>query len=157
MSTIDVGFKRSSPGSPRGRKVENFDNNGCAHGPREARRRRLCIAIGRWKTSTAMVARTERARREEEGAASQLCEATHRGGDVRARHCAGGGSTVEETCARDSAQAAEVRSHRAWCGGEGDCARKRAGSSAEEERICVEERAFRARWGVRRAHGEVDA
>ena len=37
------------------------------------------------------------------------------------------------------------RGERAWCGGEGDCARKRAGSSAEEDRICVEERAFRAR------------
>ena len=118
---------------------------------------------GRWKNSTATVARTEharregaasvarteRTRREEEGAASQLCEEAHRGGDVRARHSAGGGSTVEETCARDSAQAADVRSQRAWCGGEGDCARKRAGSSAEEEHICVEERAFRA-------HGEVD-
>ena len=62
-------------------------------------------------------------------------------------------STEEETCARDNTQAAEVRSQGAWCGGEGDCARKRAGSSAEEEHICVEERAFRARWGVRRAHG----
>jgi hypothetical protein len=91
------------------------------------------------------VARKERARREGEGAASQLCEEAHRGGDVRARQCAGGGSTVEETCARDSAQSAEVRSQRAWCGGEGDCARKRAGSSAEESCICVEERAFRAR------------
>ena len=58
--------------------------------------------------------------------------------------------TVEETCARDSAQAAGVCSQHAWCGGEGDCASKRAGSSAEEARICVEERAFRAR-------GEVDA
>jgi hypothetical protein len=37
---------------------------------------------------------------------------------VRVRHRAGGGSTVEETCARDSAQAAEVRSQRVWCGGE---------------------------------------
>ena len=99
--------------------------------------------------ATVTVARKERARREGEGAASQLCEEAHRGGDVRARQRAGGGSTVEETCARDSAQAAEVRSQRAWCGGEGDCARKRAGSSAEEEHICVEERAFRA-------HGEVD-
>ena len=53
--------------------------------------------------------------------------------------------TVEETCARDSAQAAGVCSQHAWCGGEGDCASKRAGSSAEEARICVEERAFRAR------------
>jgi hypothetical protein len=123
--------KHSSPGSPRGG--------------------------GRWKNSTATVARTERARREGEGAASQLCEETHRGGDVRARQHAGGGSTVEETCARDSAQASEVRSQRAWCGGEGDCARKRAGSSAEEDRICMEERSFRARWGARRAHGEVDA
>ena len=60
---------------------------------------------------------------------------------------------MEETCARDSAQAAEVRSQRAWCGGEGDCARKRAGSSAEEERICVEERAFRARWGAQGTRG----
>jgi len=91
------------------------------------------------------VARKECARREGAGAASQLCEEAHRGGDVRARQRAGGGSTVEETCARDSAQAAEVRSQRAWCGGEGDCARKRVGSSAEEDRICVEERAFRAR------------
>ncbi len=90
------------------------------------------------------VGRRERARLEGEGAASQLCEEAHRGGDVRARQRAGGGSTVEETCARDSAQAAEVRSQRAWCGGEGDCARKRTGSSAEEARICVEERAFRA-------------
>jgi hypothetical protein len=73
---------------------------------------------------------------------------------VRVRQRAGGGSTVEETCALS--QAAQVRSQRAWCGGEGDCARKRAGSSAEEERICMEERAFRARWGARRAHGEVD-
>jgi hypothetical protein len=101
------------------------------------------------------VARKERARREGEGAVSQLCEEAHRGGDVRARQRAGGGSTVEETCALS--QAAQVRSQRAWCGGEGDCARKRAGSSAEEERICMEERAFRARWGARRAHGEVDA
>jgi hypothetical protein len=108
---------------------------------------------GRWKNSTATVARTERARREGEGAASHLCEEAHRGGDVRARHRAGGGSTVEETCARDSAQAADVRSQRAWCGGEGDCARKRAGSSAEEERICVEERAFRARWGAQGTRG----
>jgi len=53
--------------------------------------------------------------------------------------------TVEETCARDSAQAAGVCSQHAWCGGEGDGASKRAGSSAEEARICVEERAFRAR------------
>ena len=53
--------------------------------------------------------------------------------------------TVKETCARDSAQAAGVCSQHAWCGGEGDCASKRAGSSAEEARICVEERAFRAR------------
>ena len=36
---------------------------------------------------------------------------------MRARHRAGGGSTVEETCARDSAQAADVRSQGAWCGG----------------------------------------
>ena len=53
--------------------------------------------------------------------------------------------TVEATCARDSAQAAGVCSQHAWCGGEGDCASKRAGSSAEEALICVEERAFRAR------------
>jgi hypothetical protein len=64
---------------------------------------------------------------------------------VRARQSAGGSSTVEETCARDRAQAAEVRSQCAWFGGEGDCARKRAGSSAEEARICVKETAFRAR------------
>ena len=31
---------------------------------------------------------------------------------MRARHSAGGGSTVEETCARDSAQAAEAPSRR---------------------------------------------
>ena len=31
--------QRSSPGSPRGRKVENFDRNGCARREREARRR----------------------------------------------------------------------------------------------------------------------
>ena len=93
----------------------------------------------------ATVARKERARREGEGAASQLCEEAHRGGDVRTRQCAGSGSTVEETCARDSTQTEEVRSQHAWCGGEGDCARKRAGSSAEEARICVKETAFRAR------------
>jgi hypothetical protein len=121
--------KRSSPGLPRGG--------------------------GRWGNSTTTAARTERARREGEDTALQLCAEAHRGGDVRARQRAGGGSTVEETCALS--QAAQVRSQRAWCGGEGDCARKRAGSSAEEERICMEERAFRARWGARRAHGEVDA
>jgi hypothetical protein len=47
---------------------------------------------GRWKNSTATVARTERARQEGEGAASQLCEEEHRGGDVRARQHTGGGS-----------------------------------------------------------------
>ena len=147
--------KRSSPGSTLERKVEKFDSNGCAHGAREATRRRRCIAIV--EKFAAMVACTERARREGEGDALQLCEEAQRGGDVRARQRAGSGSTVEETCARDSAQAAEVRSHCAWCGGEGDCARKRAGSSVEEESICVEERAFRARWGARRTHVEVDA
>jgi hypothetical protein len=77
------------------------------------------------------------------GAESPLCDEV----PWKRRARAGGGATctVEETCARDSAQAAEVCSQHAWCGGEGDCARKRAGSSAEEERICVEERAFRAR------------
>jgi hypothetical protein len=30
-----------------GRKVEKFDSNGCAHGAREAGRRRRCIAIDR--------------------------------------------------------------------------------------------------------------
>ena len=70
---------------------------------------------------------------------------------MRVRQRAGGGSTVEETCALS--QAAQVRSQRAWCGGEGDCARKRAGSSAEEERICMEERAFRARWGAQGTRG----
>ena len=53
--------------------------------------------------------------------------------------------TVEATCARDIAQAAGVCSQHAWCGGEGDCASRHAESSAEEARICVEERAFRAR------------
>jgi len=57
------------------------------------------------------VARKERARREGEGAVSQLCEEAHRGGDVRARQRAGGGSTVEsalgveeKVIARESAQ-----------------------------------------------------
>ena len=74
-----------------------------------------------------------------------------RGGKEKALHrtCAKK-RTEEETCARDSAQAAEVRSQRAWCGGEGDCARKRLGSSAQEARIGVEEKAFWSRWGARR-------
>ena len=95
----------------------------------------------------ATVAREERVGRG--GAESPLCDEV----PWKRRARAGGGATctVEETYAQNSAQAAEVRSQRAWCGG--DCARKLAGSSAEEEHICVEERAFRARWGVRRAHG----
>jgi len=60
--------------------------------------------------ATVTVARKERARREGEVAASQLCEEAHRGGDVRTRQRAGSGSTVEETCARDSTQTEEVRS-----------------------------------------------
>jgi hypothetical protein len=59
--------------------------------------------------------------------------------------------TEEETCARDTAQAAEAP----W--------RRRARETVRRQRKSavsvsgVEERAFRARWGVRRAHGEVDA
>ena len=98
----------------------------------KARRRRKCAvnALGEHEKEKALHRNCAKKRTEEE-----TC----------ARDSAGGGSTVEETCARDSAQAAEVRSQRTWCGGEGDCVRKRAGSSAEEARICVEERAFRAR------------
>jgi hypothetical protein len=148
----DVGRSASLPGSPRG---GGRWKNSTTTVTRTERARREGEGDA-WKNSTATVARTERARLEGEGAASHLCEEAHRGGDVCARHRIDGGSTMEETCARDSAQAADVRSQRAWCGGEGDCARKRAGSSAEEDRICMEERAFRARWGARRAHGEVD-
>ena len=54
---------------------------------------------------------------------------------------------------------AEVRSQRAWCGGEGvqgtlGCAQ---GTRAQEDRIGVEEKAFRAPWGARRERGEADA
>ena len=48
--------------------------------------------------------------------------------------------TVEETCARDSAQAAGVCSQHAWYGGEGDCARKRVGSSAGRAFVWKRER-----------------
>jgi hypothetical protein len=72
--------KRSSPGSTRGRKVENFDSNGCAHGARKARRRRRCISVVRRNVPRRRRAReTPRRRRK------------HRGGDVRARQCAGSG------------------------------------------------------------------
>ena len=89
----------------------------------------------------ATVAREERAGRG--GDESPLCDEV----PWKRRARAGGGATctVEETYARNSAQAAEVCSQRTWCGGEGDCARKRAGSRAEEVRICVAEIAFRAR------------
>ena len=59
--------------------------------------------------------------------------------------------TEEETYARDTEQAAEAP----W--------RRRARETVRRQRKSavsvsgVEERAFRARWGVRRAHGEVDA
>jgi len=66
-------------------KVTNFDSNGCAHGEREAGRR--------WRTSTATAARTERTRREGEGAASQVVRRSALRGDLRAwekvRECAG--------------------------------------------------------------------
>ena len=47
-----------------------------------------------------------------------------------------------------------MRGH--WCGGEGGCARKHGGGSAQEERVGVKEKAFRARWGARRERGEAD-
>jgi len=80
---------------------------------------------GSWKTSRATVARGQRA--------------------SWATYC-----TVEETSARDNAQAAEVSSQHAWCGGAGDCVRKRVGSSAQEAHIGVEEKEFRTRWGATR-------
>ena len=160
--------------------MKNFDSHGCAYEAREAGRRRRCIAgcaeqrtgeatyaRGR-KCENALELRGKRAPAEFPGQAIAR-ESTLAQGDgvMGALGCTqrtrgsrrvgsalewlgGATCTVEETCARDSAQAAGVCSQHAWCGGEGDCASKRAGSSAEEARICVEERVFRAR-------GEVDA
>ena len=161
-----VGRSDSSSGLPRGGgTVENFESIGCAR-----RARKLCgaahweatYARGR-KCENALELRGKRAPAEFPGQAIAR-ESTLAQGDgvLGALGCTqrtrgsrrvgsalewqgGATCTVEETCARDSAQAAGVCSQHAWCGGEGDCASKRAGSSAEEARICVEERAFRAR------------
>ena len=60
---------------------------------------------------------------------------------------------------REKARRVKFAGSAHWWGGEGvldalGCAQR---TRAQEERIYVEERAFRARWGVRRARGEVDA
>ncbi len=152
---------------------EHFDSNGCAHEAREAGRRRRCIAsCAEQRTGEATYARGRKCENALElrgkrvpaefpdqafALESTLDKETtlwgrwgaHRARVVARRHAlewqGGATCTVEATCARDSAQAAGVCSPHAWCGGEGDCASKRAGSSAEEARICEEERAFRAR------------
>jgi hypothetical protein len=104
--------KRSSPGSPRG--GGRWKNSQLCARKERARREgegaasQLCARKERARregegAASQLCARKERARREGEGAASQVYEEAHRGGDVRARQHAGGGSTVEETCARDSA------------------------------------------------------
>ena len=114
----------------RGRKCENaleLRGRAPADFPDQAfaRESTLDKETALWARWGAHRARGE-ARRQRCGVAGR-CD-VHRGGDVRA-----------------VPQAAGVCSQHAWCGGEGDCASKRAGSSAEEARICVEERAFRAR------------
>ena len=119
--------QRSSPGSPKGG--------------------------GRWRTSRALVARGERAscaeQRTEEAtyARGRKCEnALELRGRAPAEFSRPGVCTVHTEHALKQTRRPRfgVCSQHAWCGGEGDCARKRAGSSAEEARICVEERAFRA-------------
>ncbi len=94
-----VGRSASSSGSPRGEEGGKIRSNSCAHGAREARRRRRCIAIV--EKFAATVARTERARRE--GGGSHLC----------------GGESVQGTlgCAQGTRGGRLVRSDLEWQGG----------------------------------------
>jgi len=79
----------------------------------------------------------------------------------RRRKCAVSAIGVEEKVIAPESAQGEVRRKRAlvWrrrCSGRLGV---RAGNvyAGGEDRICVEERAFRARWGARRARREVDA
>jgi hypothetical protein len=85
--------------------MEKFDSNGCAHGAREAGRRRRCIALVRRSAPRRRRTReTPRRRRK------------HRGGDVRARQRAGSGR-AQSACLVWRRRCLREKVRRVKCGG----------------------------------------